>query len=296
MIQCKLCGQYFELITNTHLALVHNCSVKDYTRRFGCRGCGFPLAPNILPKHYVRYKKWKESLKKRPPAWCKGYTKETHPSVAKISKTFKRKKIDNFAIWREEMKRLGKIKSDYPKFEKNGDLAELIGVVLGDGHIGTFPRTEVLSIFSNADNKGFIDRYAKLVENIFEKQPTVSKNNHCNCVKITIYQKWISKRLEIPSGSRRYITVKIPQWILKQTDYLIRYLRGLYEAEGCFSIHKPTYTYKFIFSNRNKSLLENVYRGLQELGFHPHKSKDKIQLSRKKEVYRCRELLRFRYY
>ena len=139
-------------ITNTHLGFIHKYTLKDYTKRFGAKGCGF-LFPNLLPKNDPRYLKWRGSLKKRPAPWCNGFTKETHPSVLKVSTTFKKRKIDNFSRWREKMKESGKIRSFYPPLPQNGDLAELIGVVLGDGHIGKFPRTESLVISSNAKIK-----------------------------------------------------------------------------------------------------------------------------------------------
>lgn len=294
MVKCKLCGKRFKIITCTHLKSVHGWILKDYTKKFGTKGCGF-LSPNLLPKNDPRYKKWRESLKKRPPPWNKGYTKETHPSVAKIFETFKRKKIDNFAEWRNEMIKKGRIKVNYPALKKSGDLAELIGVVLGDGHICKFPRTESLTIDSNANNPGFVKRYARLIEKIFDKKPAIIKRPS-NCIRLRLYQKDISKRLEIPSGSRRNKDIKIPQWIFKNKEYLKRYLRGLYEADGCFGVHKPTYAYKFVFSNQNKSLLKNVYRALKTLGFHPHKSKYKIQISKREEVYKIKELIKFRQY
>jgi len=296
MAQCKLCRKRFKIITNTHLNSVHKCDLKDYIKKFGAKNCGF-LSPNLLPKNDPRYKKWRESLKKRPAPWCKGYTKETHPSVLKISKTFKKKRIDNFAKWRERMIKLGRIRVNYPPLKQNGDLAELIGVVLGDGHIAVLPRTESLSIFSNSNNTGFIKRYSKLVKKIFNVRPYVGQHGTTkNCIRIRIYQKQISKRLGIPTGARGKKNIKIPRWVLRHREYLKRYLRGLYEAEGSFCVHKPTYTYKFLFSNRNESLLRNVYRGLKILGFHPHKSKYKIQISRKKEVYKIKNLIKFRKY
>ena len=93
-----------------------------------------------------------------PKGWARGFTKDTHPSVRKISQTMKIKKIDNFSTWRKEMIAQGKIRSKYPSFKRNGNLAELIGVVLGDGHISRFPRSEELTIFSNFNNKGFIKK------------------------------------------------------------------------------------------------------------------------------------------
>ncbi len=230
-------------------------------------------------------------------SWNKGLTKETNLSVLKISETFRMKKLDNFKEWRDKMKKLGKIRSCYPQFKKNGDLAELIGVVLGDGHIESFPRSESLTIACNAKNKGFIGRYKKLMQKFFEKNPyegEVGPNK--GCIRIRIYQKNISKRMGLPAGNKRNINFRTPTWILGNKEYLKRYLRGLYEAEGSYCVHVPTCTYKFLFSNRNQSLLRNVYEGLMVLKFHPHKSKDQIQISRKNEVYEIKNLIKFRQY
>lgn len=294
MAKCKLCGKIFGLITNTHL-IKHNYTVSKYIHKFGIRGVGFKF-PQFLSQNDPRYIRWRESLKKRPSPWNKGQTKETHPGVAKTSKTMKEKRIDNFAEWRKEMIKRGLIKKRYPSFKKSGDLAELVGVVLGDGHIGKFPRTENLAIFSNSNNQGFVNRYRKLIENVFDKKPMFFKIKNYNCIKINIYQKDISKRLNIPAGNKRNSEIKIPNWIWQNKNFLIRYLRGLYEAEGSFCIHKPTSTYKFLFGNRNKSLLRNVYRSLKVLGFHPHRDHYRVQISRREEVYRIKDLLKFRQY
>lgn len=230
-------------------------------------------------------------------SWNAGFTKLTHPSVLKISTTMRRKGVDNFRVWRERMRRQGKIPSGYPSFRPSGDFAELIGVVLGDGHIEKFPRTESLTISGNTSNTGFIGRYGRIVQKIFRKEPYVARSaEHKNCTRIRIYQKDISKRLGVPVGNRSRSIIKIPAWIRQRRSFLIRYLRGLYEAEGSFCVHRPTYTFKFLFSNRNPSLLNAVVEGLEILGFHPHRSRDKIQLSRKNEVYRCKKLLQFRNY
>jgi hypothetical protein len=228
-------------------------------------------------------------------SWNKDLTKETHASLMKTSQTMRRKKIDNFKRWRDEMKRNGEIKSNYNEFRKNGDLAELIGVVLGDGNITLFPRTEALRIVYSANNQGFIKRYASIVEKVFGKKPALSKRK-TNAVNITLYEKHISKRLQVPSGSKGTANHPLTIWIGKSKENIKRYLRGLFEAEGCFCVHKPTSTYKFIFNNRNESLLKNVYRLLVLLGFHPNRSGYKVQISRKVEVYNAIEMLRFRHY
>lgn len=208
----------------------------------------------------------------------------------------KSRKINNFKVWMDRMKAEGKIKSEYLQLKKDGDLAELIGVVLGDGHIWQYPRTEELSIFSNANNPGFIIRYARLVEKIFKRKPTTKIHSKQNCIRIRIYEKYIAKRLGVPVSPRRDKEIVVPKWIFNRRNYVIRYLKGLYEAEGSHSIHLPTSTYKVQFSNRNISMLENVFNLVSKLGLHPHKSKHQIQLSRKEEVFKFLKLIEFRKY
>ncbi|MEK7664628.1 MAG: LAGLIDADG family homing endonuclease [Patescibacteria group bacterium] len=251
--------------------------------------------PNLLPKTDKKYKKWLKSLKKRPPSWSKGYTKLDHPSVAKISETFKNKKIDNFKAWRLQMVKKGKFHSYPKKLKRTKELAELMGVILGDGNIYKFSRTEGLTIVSNAKNIGFVNRYAGIIYGVFSKKSAISKPAK-GCIRIKIYQKYLSARIGIPCGNRGNLKIEIPNWILKSKKNIISYLRGLYEAEGSFCVHKPTYTYKFLFSNKNESLLNNVYVCLKILGFHPHRSRYQIQISKKTEVYKIKDLIKFRQY
>jgi hypothetical protein len=229
-------------------------------------------------------------------AWNKGQTKYTHPSVKKISVTMRAGGIDNFARWREQARSTGIIPKTYPSFVRNGDLAELMGVVLGDGNIQQFPRTEALRIVGNARHTGFITRYTKIIERVFGKKPHVAKRKDADAVNITLYQKYISKRLGLPTGAKRNLRVKVPKWILDDSKYTCRYLRGLYESDGSHSIHKPTYTYKLFFTNKNESLLQIVFDLVKGLGFHPHMSRDNVQVSRKSEVQKLKDLLQFRRY
>ena len=91
-------------------------------------------------------------------------------------------------------------------------------------------------------------------------------------------------------------TKTVPEWILENRRYVVRYLRGLYEAEGSLSHHEPTCTHKLSFSNMNPTMLENVYNLMSGLGFHPHRDAKRVQLSRKEEVHQAVELLQFRKY
>lgn len=229
-------------------------------------------------------------------SWNKGLTKETSLSVMKISQTMKRKHLDNFLNWRNRMKEIGKIPIEYPKFKPSEDLAEFIGVVLGDGNISRFPRTERLLLVGNANNPGFINHYAKIVMELFRKKPTIMKAKYANALRLSIYQKHIADRLEIPTGDRSKLHIKIPRWIWNSNQYVIKLLKGFFEAEGSLSIHLPTCTYNFQFKNNNTSLLSIVKRGLVLLGFHPEIRINSIRLRKRAEVENFKNIIQFRKY
>ncbi len=295
MVRCKICGENFKVITNTHLSK-HNLTVEQYRKKFGSDKVGFGFNVTKLPKNDPRYKKWRKSLFKRPPSWNKGYTKNEHPGVAKISETFRKRKIDNFATWRDEARSKGKIPKCYSEFKHSKELAFLIGMVLGDGNIYEHERTESLRITLGTDKPELWQYTAKIVKKIFKKEPYVYKSKTGEFMVISLYQKKIGQRLGVPTGKKTSVRLRLPDWIKAEDEFLKACLRGLYEAEGSFNIHEPTYTYKLIFTNRNDSLLNEVFKALKKLEFHPHQSKYKVQVSKKEEVFRLKEILSFRKY
>src|SRR3989344_3004366 len=214
----------------------------------------------------------------------------------KISETMRARHLDNFKQWRDKMKELGKIKSVYPVLKKDGDLAELIGAVLGDGHIYKHPRCDSLRITGDAKKMGFVNYATHLVEVVFSKKPTVSKVKRSNAMTVTIYEKDISKRLGIPHGSRANLDYILPKWISRSRSNIIHFLRGLYEAEGSLCYHPPTSTHKLFFANKNQYLLKLVATLVEDLGFKQNTYINKVQVSRKVEVQELKDLLQFRSY
>lgn len=254
------------------------------------------MHPNRLPKQHPDYIKWYKSLQKRPPVWNKGLTKETHPSLKKTSNTLKNKKIDNFEKWRNKAYKEGLILKTPPKLTKNSNLAFLIGMALGDGHIQIFSRTERLIITLGTDKPKLITFTANSVRKAFNKNPKVTKAGDCNAAHISLYQKDIAVRMGVPAGSKKDVKLRLPNWIWNSKEYLIACLRGLYEAEASLCIHLPTGTYNFAFHNRNQHLLDEVEKALKTLELNPNRRKYEVRLRRKKEVEYFSKLVNFRKY
>lgn len=256
----------------------------------------FLLLSNLLPKTDPRYLKWKSSLKNRPAPWNKGKTKDTDPNVKKISETFLKKKIDNFSAWRIKLIQSGDIVTSYSPLPHSVKLAILIGLVLGDGNIHEFPRTDKLTITLGLDKLELIEFTRSLVFFIFEKKPAVLKYSTAKAVRITLYQKQISERMGIPTGNRKHSTTGIPEWVWRSNEYLVGCLKGLFEAEASLCVHLPTSTHNFSFHNKNKTLLQNVSRALKILGLNPEIRPYAIRLRKKDEVKYFEKLIQFRSY
>lgn len=228
--------------------------------------------------------------------WNYGLTKDTHPSLRKTSHTMRMKRIDNFAQWRTARRNEGLLVSRDNALEMNGDLAELLGLILGDGNITKFPRTECLRIVINSKHNDLVKRCVSLVKAVFQKTPHVAQKKTSNAINVTLYQCYLSQRLGIPAGARANFRFSVPAWIDNNPDHTRRFLRGLYEAERSHSVHVPTHTFKLQFSNTNPFLLEVVFRPVKRLGFHPHRSRAQIQVSRREEVQNLIHLIQFRSY
>ncbi|MBI3323305.1 MAG: hypothetical protein HYZ95_02435 [Candidatus Omnitrophica bacterium] len=143
-------------------------------------------------------------------AWNRGKTKENDPRVRKISETFKAKRIDNFAQWRRNARRIGRIPNTQTPLARSEQLAFLIGLTLGDGHVETFPRSERLRIVLGTD-KPLLWQYAvKVIQGIFVKEPWVQQRKQAACVDISLYQTRLSERLGVPTGDRRKLAVRLP--------------------------------------------------------------------------------------
>lgn len=291
MSLCEICKRDYKVITNTHLK-THQMSVGGYIERFGLEGVGFAKIGFQILRNDPRYKLWRASLLRRPPPWNKGQTKLTSISVSKISETFKKRNIDNFANWRIEAREKGIIPKSYPKLKRSEKLAFLIGLTLGDGNIHAFPRTERLTVALNIKYRSLVVCTKTLLEELFNKRASLHQQG--NGIRVWIYQKHISRRLGIPSGDRRNSKVGMPGWVWRFKPYLVACLKGLFEAEGSLSIHLPTCTYNFQFSNTNPVLLKDVGSGLETLGFHPEYRNKATRLRKRDEVKKFENLISFR--
>ncbi len=181
----------------------------------------------------------------------------------------------------------------------NIQFAELVGLLLGDGHIDKNGQFTV-TLNSIAD-KEYSKYVIKLINLLFNYTPSISKKKNCNALTITLTGKDVIEFLILSGmklGDKVKQQVDVPDWI-KSDPKLSRWcLRGLMDTDGGiftnpYIINGKSYVYpKTNFTNASQPLLDFVYKVLLDNGFHPNnKVPRKVWLYSKIESRRYLEII-----
>ena len=176
-------------------------------------------------------------------------------------------------------------------FEQTEDFAELIGITLGDGNLGRYPRCQYLRIYCKLTEEQYKKELGKLLARVFHKSPYQHDIPSRNVSYLEISKKGLDKILGIKLGHKIKNKVRVPKWIFTNKDYLISCLRGLFDTDGCCYVTGGKY--KIInFRGAIEPLMDDVYSGLKFLGFHPYRRYRAVELGRQKEVKRFFEIVK----
>ena len=160
--------------------------------------------------------------------------------------------------------------------ERSEKLAELIGIILGDGNINYYKKGKKIGVYQvniagdkNLDKEYHLNYISILFEELFgvkpkEKLPKDSNGRHIVVSSKQLVNFFISNGLN--HGNKIKNQVTIPSWIKEKDSYLKACLRGLFDTDG--SVYKLTNqnSHQICFTNYNNTLLKDVRKGLLSLG------------------------------
>ena len=144
----------------------------------------------------------------------------------------------------------------------NENIAELMGILTGDGFINYYSknRAYVIDISGNKAkdfdyHKNFI---GLLVEELFNFKPKIYFVNNQKAIRTRICSKDIFnsvKEYGFPIGRKEEIS--IPSWITNNKLFFRRFIRGVFDTDGCLCLkQKEGKKYPVIsISSKSKSLL-----------------------------------------
>lgn len=126
------------------------------------------------------------------------------------------------------------------------DLAELIGIIIGDGNIyyNLKIKKYYIEITGNINKE---KEYYKHISNLFFK--TIRKKGTIRIsgrgLRIRVYSKkfveFLVKDLEIHHNKNKFYNVKIPKKIIENNFLLYDCLRGIFDTDGSFFLAKKSH-------------------------------------------------------
>lgn len=180
----------------------------------------------------------------------------------------------------------------------SSELAELFGIILGDGGINN--DCQVVITLNKENDKKYIKFVSKLIEKLFGLSPKIYKYRSPACKKVvgvtinsTAVVEFLLRR-GLKKGSKVRQQIGVPNWIKNNTEFSRSCLRGLIDTDGGVYYHKHSsngyrcFNIGLCFTNKSFPLLEFVKDALSVFKFSPRfsSSKNNIYLYRETEVLR----------
>ena len=191
--------------------------------------------------------------------------------------------------WYEWWERKGKYEKnflfrekDIQKPQKSIDLAEFVGIVLGDGCITKYQITFTLH---SVDDKKYGEFIIKLIKKLFNISVGVCSDKSALANRYYISRtklvNFCIKELGLKMGNKIKQQVDIPNWIKANEFYARACVRGLVDTDGCIFNHKykvkgKQYDYKKLsFTSYSKPLRESFFKILKQNGLNPRIAQDR---------------------
>ncbi|TSC96171.1 MAG: Uncharacterized protein Athens101410_101 [Parcubacteria group bacterium Athens1014_10] len=182
--------------------------------------------------------------------------------------------------------------------QKNTDLAEFIGIMIGDGGI---TKNQITVSLNYKTDKLYSIFVKNLIRKLFKINPSIYIRKNQSLTNIVVSRKRLvlfCKSLGLKIGDKLKQNLDIPQWIKKNKSFKIFCLRGLMDTDGCIfnechKINEKKYCYhRLSFVSHSKQLRSSVFKILEELDFSPKiRNNRSVQLESRKDVIKYFNLI-----
>jgi len=168
------------------------------------------------------------------------------------------------------------------------ELAELVGIILGDGNIWSKTGYHYVKICGDSEkDKEYLLAYVKpLFEKLFRQKMHFHYHKKCKELFLSKGSRDIVLTLKyfgLKPGNKKKNNIEIPKWIFKSNKYLRACIRGLIDTDGSLCpITGRDYHYIW-FSSNIENLRKSFDLAMKKLGFKT--SKWNIRENRTPDVY-----------
>lgn len=167
----------------------------------------------------------------------------------------------------------------FTKPKRTVELAECIGILMGDGGISPY---QVVVSLNRIEDLEYSKYVVRLMETLFGVKPQVYHREDKSVLNITISRTRLVEHLHalgLPIGNKIVQGLDMPVWIRKNKKFAAACIRGLVDTDGCIFTHRYRskgvwYSYKKLsFTSASEPLLNSVYESLRDLGMSPRFSR-----------------------
>lgn len=119
------------------------------------------------------------------------------------------------------------------KPNRSEKLAELMGILFGDGHLSKYQVSITTSSVTDKEHALFIQ---KLIEQIFHDKPSVKTRKDERSITVLLSSKIAAgylHELGMPRGNKIANNLSAPGWIKNNKKYQKAFIRGLFDTDGC---------------------------------------------------------------
>ncbi|MBI2068569.1 MAG: hypothetical protein HYT67_00450 [Candidatus Yanofskybacteria bacterium] len=154
-------------------------------------------------------------------------------------------------------------------------LAEMVGILLGDGHLT--PTQVTVTLGKKDEYTGYISDLMTSLFNVKPKTSVTKEGHYIIYLGSARLVRWFLKMGLCFNKVKNQ--VDIPPWCIRRKNYMINTIRGLIDTDG--SVYKLRFGTQISFCNRSLPLMKAVRTMLIRLGFKPSKiSSHNIYLTR----------------
>lgn len=177
--------------------------------------------------------------------------------------------------------------------EYSGELAEFVGILIGDGGITEYQVKVSLGLESDREYAVYV---RGLAESLFGARVSLITQKQHSTLEVIISSKSLVMFLNglgLPIGNKIKQGIDIPDWIKSNKEFSKRCIRGIFDTDGCVYIdqHKMAgdkyFSINIAVTSASPKLLESIHKILFGEGYNPTKSSYRsIRLRREQEAFR----------
>lgn len=183
--------------------------------------------------------------------------------------------IDNYEPNKENDEIKYTSKNKIIELEENNQLAEMIGIILGDGNLYDDGRKYLLRVTSNRIEEEEFRKYTKnIMTQIFKINPKSYSKKNQNATDLVIQNKIIVKSLiekGLIPGNKVKNQVSVPDWIKRKKEYTIACLRGIFDTDGSVYLRNTQKSFGLNFKNGSLPLVIDFKEMCESLGIETQK-------------------------